>query len=569
MDRIRDGAGGAARKPDLGRLAALAVRAGAAELAADARALAGRVLEGRFFVACVGQFKRGKSTLLNALVGSDVLPTGVVPVTAIVTVLRSGPPAARVLAGGAWREVDPATLADFVSEDRNPGNRLGVEGVEVFVPSPILDGGLCLVDTPGLGSVFGHGTAATRDFLPHVDAALVVLGADPPIGADELALAAELAPHVRHLVFAMGKADRAAPDDLAQAAAFARRILAQRLGRDPGPMPSVSALQPGTRDWAVLVATLERLTRESGAQLVQAAARRGFDRLSARLLGELDAAREALLRPLEESERRLAELRSCVADAERSLAELRHRLDAEQERLDAAFEAHRRAFLADALPRTERELERAIAASAAPRHRLRARAMDAACDLAEARVAAWLRDVEPVAAALYREGTERFVAMGCEFLARAAGLPAGTDEAPEADELRTRHGFFFTPLSSAAHVPAWTVAADALRPRARAADAARRSASAYLGRLMESNASRVANDLSDRVRESRRVLEVRLRAVLRDAMAGAQRATDLARAARAAGAAAVQAELDGRERLAAEVESLRREAHDRRMKDEG
>ena len=78
---------GASRLLGLGRLAQ---ELGAEPVAEEARELAARVSEGRFYVACVGQFKRGKSTLLNALVGHEVLPIGFVPVTAVPTVVRFG-----------------------------------------------------------------------------------------------------------------------------------------------------------------------------------------------------------------------------------------------------------------------------------------------------------------------------------------------------------------------------------------------------------------------------------------------------------------------------------------------
>jgi hypothetical protein len=76
---------------DLGLLVELANAAGVEPLAAETATLANRFNEGRFFVACLGQFKRGKSTVLNALVGCPLLPTGVIPVTSVVTVLRHGP----------------------------------------------------------------------------------------------------------------------------------------------------------------------------------------------------------------------------------------------------------------------------------------------------------------------------------------------------------------------------------------------------------------------------------------------------------------------------------------------
>ena len=109
----------------------LAREAGAVELAGEAAAVAERLREGRFYVACVGQFKRGKSTLINALIGDAVLPVGVVPVTAAVTVVRFGERvAARVRFGERdWEDCDPRALATYVAEEQNPGNEKGVAGV--------------------------------------------------------------------------------------------------------------------------------------------------------------------------------------------------------------------------------------------------------------------------------------------------------------------------------------------------------------------------------------------------------------------------------------------------------
>ncbi|MGO8760077.1 MAG: dynamin family protein, partial [Terracidiphilus sp.] len=89
------------------RLGSLARELGAEPVAEEARELAARISEGRFYVACVGQFKRGKSTLLNALVGQAVVPTGFVPVTAVPTVIRfGGEPRARVrMRDGSWQDV--------------------------------------------------------------------------------------------------------------------------------------------------------------------------------------------------------------------------------------------------------------------------------------------------------------------------------------------------------------------------------------------------------------------------------------------------------------------------------
>jgi hypothetical protein len=182
----------------------LAEEAGAAGVARDAAALADRVAEGRFFVACLGQFKRGKSTLLDALVGERVLPTGVVPVTSALTVLHFAPsPCARVVfASGEAAEVDVRAIAAYVAEEQNPDNAKGVAAVEVGLQSPLLASGMCLVDTPGVGSVFAGNTAVTRRLLPHVDAALAVLGADPPISGEELAMIDEVARETSEILVA-------------------------------------------------------------------------------------------------------------------------------------------------------------------------------------------------------------------------------------------------------------------------------------------------------------------------------------------------------------------------------
>jgi GTP-binding protein EngB required for normal cell division len=227
---------GEAPVDELARLEGVARALSAEHIAAEARSLAERVAAGRFYVACIGQFKRGKSTLLNALVGESVLPTGVVPVTAVPTVIRYGEQGSAVVRSRAGTfDVPLADVAEFVAEENNPGNAKGVEAVEIRLPSAILRGGLCLVDTPGLGSVFEVATEATHAFVPHIDAALVVVGADPPISADEQALVETVAAHVRDIVVVHTKSDRVSAEERAAAIAFTRRVLAESRGAPARP----------------------------------------------------------------------------------------------------------------------------------------------------------------------------------------------------------------------------------------------------------------------------------------------------------------------------------------------
>ena len=144
-------------------MAEIAEALGESSIRGDVRNWSARISEGRFYVACVGQFKRGKSTLLDALVGEPILPTGVVPVTTVPTVLRYGKErSARVLIDNKWKTIRPEELPQYVSEELNPENQKRVEGVEAFLPSALLASGMCLVDTPGIGSVFSGNTEATQ-----------------------------------------------------------------------------------------------------------------------------------------------------------------------------------------------------------------------------------------------------------------------------------------------------------------------------------------------------------------------------------------------------------------------
>ncbi len=221
---------------------------------------------------------------------------------------------------------------------------------------------MCFVDTPGLGSVFSGNTAATHAFLPHIDAAMVVIGADPPIAGDELALLESVAKDVPDILLVLNKADRVTDDERQAAVSFAREILEERLGRSIPPIFEISALRQleggGSQpDWAGLVNSLEQLVQRSGRQMVQDAADRSLRRLSAQLLTVLKEEHDALVLPFEESERRIRQLREVVARAEQSLKDLGFLLAGEQQRLSRTFQNRREGFLNSVRAKAHQELE--------------------------------------------------------------------------------------------------------------------------------------------------------------------------------------------------------------------
>lgn len=553
----------------LAELAAIATELGDAGLEADAHALAARVAEGRFYVACVGQFKRGKSTLINALMERPLLPTGVLPVTTVPVILRYGAVVScRVRIEGAWRETDIEAIATYVSEAENPGNAAGVEAVEVFVPAPLLSHGLCLVDMPGVASVSAVNSTAAHAFVPQIDAAIAVVGADPPIGGDEVALIVAIAAHARDIVVVLNKADRVTAADAQVASAFAQRVLSERLGRPVEQVIHVSAadrlagIEPD-RDWSALVRWLESLVERSGRGLVLSGLGRGVVRLGDEALRQIEEAQDTLLRPLEESERRLDDLRRCVADVAHRSLQLGHLWEAEQAELGRRFARRREDFLAHALPEAGAELERVIAAMRERRGpAVRRRAMALARDVARQLIEPWLAEEQEAAEAAYRETAAGFVTLCNVFLERVIAtkeLPthALPSALPSERGFRTGSRFYFHELPALAQgAPIIDWWRDQLRSPRAARRAARRTAGDYLLQLIEMNATRIANDLDERVLESRRRLEAELHALLDGVYASADRALTRARVAQAAGADTVRADVARLRTLRHEVERI-------------
>jgi GTP-binding protein EngB required for normal cell division len=190
-----------------------AVAAAYPALAARADRLAERVDAQRFHVAVVGAFKRGKSTVINALLDRPVLPTGVLPLTAIATEVSYGSSGATIVGlDGTRTTISLDGLARYVTEAGNPDNMLGVARAEVHVDCPLLASGLVLVDTPGLGSVHGH-DADTQRAVDQSDAAIVVLAADMALADDEQQLLTEFGRRNAKIFVVVNKADHVDPSD--------------------------------------------------------------------------------------------------------------------------------------------------------------------------------------------------------------------------------------------------------------------------------------------------------------------------------------------------------------------
>ncbi len=321
----------------------LAEGLGAPDLALRAREAREPLEKGEIRVVVVGQFKRGKSTLLNALVGQPVLPTGMVPVTSVVTEIRwsPGPEVRVVFRDGNISHPPLSGLREFVSERGNPGNRKGVQRVEVGLPTPLLEGGLVLVDTPGIGSTDPGATERAYAFLSRVDAALVVLSPDPPLGEGEARYIQELLAHTPHALFVLTKVDLFPEAAWREALAFDREVLARALDLPPEqvrilPVSAVAG-SAGWHDGSLdqLRHELMRLGMERREGVSQDVAVRRLGQIAEGLAARLEVGEKAIRmsrESLEDRLRRLGDLRRDLAlrrsevqpvllDAARRLAE--------------------------------------------------------------------------------------------------------------------------------------------------------------------------------------------------------------------------------------------------------
>ena len=194
-------------------------------------AAAERAVGGTFDVGVFGRVSAGKSSLINALVGENVLPVGTTPVTAVPTRLTRGDSGAVVeFVDGEQRTITLGDIADYATEARNPENRAGVRAIEVTVPT--VPEGLRLLDTPGVGSLGTSGPALAFKWLPRCDLGLVLIAAGGAVGRDDLALVAGLHQAGIRCVVLLSKADLVAAHEIEPAMNYVRREVASALGPD-------------------------------------------------------------------------------------------------------------------------------------------------------------------------------------------------------------------------------------------------------------------------------------------------------------------------------------------------
>ena len=178
-------------------------------------------------VVVIGQFKRGKTTLLNYFIGEELLPTGVVPITSIITKLRYGETAKANITfeDETHKAIDINIISKYISEQENPENVKKVDNIEVLFPSSLLEKGLVLIDTPGIGSIYKHNTQVAYDYLSEADAAIFLISSDAPIGEVEIDFLNQVKKHIKKIFFVQNKIDYLSEEDRAESLSFSEEAI--------------------------------------------------------------------------------------------------------------------------------------------------------------------------------------------------------------------------------------------------------------------------------------------------------------------------------------------------------
>jgi len=195
-------------------------------------AIIDRLETNAFEIAVFGRVSSGKSSLLNHIVGQDLLPVGVNPITAVPTRLAYGsePRATAWFADRKPEQFAIERLAEFVTEQHNPANAQHVTRIVVELPAERLREGVVYVDTPGLGSLATSGAAETKAYLPRCDLGVVLIDAGSTLTQDDLATIQTLYDAGIPASVLLSKADLLAPADRDRALQYVAGHIRSDLG---------------------------------------------------------------------------------------------------------------------------------------------------------------------------------------------------------------------------------------------------------------------------------------------------------------------------------------------------
>jgi small GTP-binding protein len=323
-----------------------------------------------FNLVVVGQFKRGKTSLINALLGDEILPVSVVPLTSIVTIMTYGD-ALRVKVyfnDDRTAEIKPESIPEYVTEKGNPKNAKEVREVVITYPSSYLKDGVRLIDTPGVGSIYQHNTDIAYRYLPKSDAALFLLSVDQPMSRSEIDFLHDVKEYSNKILFLLNKADYLSEKDLRESIEFSKTALRETMNAEVKLFPvsarlaiegSISKSDEIVRKSLLPVFTDELhkfLMEEKGNVLILSSAN-NLLRILAQAKLELDLEIKSLTTPIEELKEKIRAFEDKKHETELVKQDFDILLSGETKRLAQALDDDLHQFKTEFLSREEEHLE--------------------------------------------------------------------------------------------------------------------------------------------------------------------------------------------------------------------
>ncbi|MBE2253184.1 MAG: dynamin family protein [Myxococcus sp.] len=248
----------------------------------------------RFLVLTVGDFKSGKSTLVNALVGKTVCPVKATPRTAKVTrlsatavadepefvevVFREDRPPERL-------RLEDGPLDELVAVGGKRTNEVELVDVYLHPRETILRHPVRLVDTPGIGSGESEHSKLTREYLKHADAVLFVFSGSKPYSESERDFLLTFRSLLERTVFAVNRMDDVPPEDRNDIIEHIQTSLVRDILETGAPVPTIFPVS-ATKELAAMK-TGESSSDSGVPALVAALEERIAGTLALRLLSEI------------------------------------------------------------------------------------------------------------------------------------------------------------------------------------------------------------------------------------------------------------------------------------------
>jgi ribosome biogenesis GTPase A len=333
-----------------------------------------KLRENHFNLVILGAFKRGKSSLINALLGEALLPTAIIPLTSVVTILGYGESLAIdvLFRDGRTQSISPEELVDYITEKGNPKNQKGVQEVRITYPSPYLQDGVRIIDTPGVGSVYSHNTEVAYNYLPQVDAAVFVVTVDPPLSAAEQEFLKDIREYVHKLFFVLNKIDYVAEAERVEALEFTTQVLQENLATEEVkifPVSAKLALEGKHNGHSELLAQsllprfeedLRRFLYEDKGRVFLISCLSGALKVITDSPLGLKVERQAGSMPLQELEARVAQFDQELAGLEKEREMSLLLLDGRLQSVITAFDADLESFQWETRTRLRREIDAAF-----------------------------------------------------------------------------------------------------------------------------------------------------------------------------------------------------------------